>query len=149
MSTSGILRSIELVKERPLCLEYLQEQSISIIIATGLFCAAILVGKGIAISFADKSELKGTIRQSQSRYRRQSQHRKRSHMLNKSDASAIAIRYFEPFWLLVLGATLLAIGTSIKRIARAEAKTLCQVANQKGRSDRQITGFCRTRRFLS
>ena len=93
---------------------------ISIIIATGLFCAAILVGKGIAISFADKSELKRTAKQMPPPV---STSEAQPSMLNNSDASVIATRHFEPFWLLVLGATLFAIGTSIKRIARAEAKT--------------------------
>jgi hypothetical protein len=98
--------------------------AISIIIATGLFCAAILIGKGIAISFADRSELK----RNDTAIAKQiatpvSTSEAQTSMLNNSDASAIATRHLEPFWLLVLGATLLAIGTTIKRMAKAEVKT--------------------------
>ena len=91
-----------------------------IIIATGLFCAAILVGKGIFVSFADKSNATAVAKQIPTPV---ATSEAQPTMFNNSDASAIATRYFEPFWLLVLGATLLAIGTSIKRIARAEVKT--------------------------
>jgi hypothetical protein len=42
------------------------------------------------------------------------------HRFAKSES--IAARHFEPLWLLVLGAALLAIGTSINRIARTEVK---------------------------
>ncbi len=93
---------------------------ISIMIATGLFCAAIIVGKGIVISFADKSNSTAIAKQIPTPV---ATPEAQPSMLNNSDASAIATRYFEPFWLLVLGAVLLTIGTSIKRIARAEVKT--------------------------
>ena len=88
-----------------------------IIIATVLLCAAILVGKGIAISFADKSDGAAVAKQIPTPVSKPEAH------LNNSEASVMAIGYFEPFWLLVLGATLLAIGASLKRIVRAEAKT--------------------------
>ena len=88
-----------------------------IIIATSLLCAAILVGKGIAISFADKSDATAVAKQMPVPVSTPEAH------LNNSEAFIIAIGHFEPFWLLVLGATLLAIGASLKRIARAEAKT--------------------------
>ncbi|MGA9770554.1 MAG: hypothetical protein WBV94_16060 [Blastocatellia bacterium] len=95
--------------------------AITIIIAIGLFCAAIVVGKGIVIGFADRSDLKGDS-QAIAKQIPTPVSTSEAH-LNNPEASAIATRYFEPFWLLVLGATLLAIGTSIKRIARADAKT--------------------------
>ena len=98
--------------------------AIATIIAIGIFCAVILVGKGLAISFADRSDTAIT-KQIPTPVSTAEAH------LNNPDASAIAIRYFEPFWLLVLGATLLAIGTSIKRIARDDAKT-------SGKSERAL-----------
>ena len=88
----------------------------TIIIATGLFCAAILVGKGVAISFADKSNPAAITKQMPTPVSTSDAH------FNNSEASVVATRHFEPFWLLVLGATLFAIATSIKRMARAEVK---------------------------
>lgn len=94
---------------------------ITLLIAAGLFAAAIRAGEGLATSLADwndrrpdsgsqTSSLVATAGQQQ-------------HMFAKSDAPMIGTTHVEPFWLLVLGATLLAIGTSIKRLARAEVKT--------------------------
>lgn len=92
---------------------------ISIIIATGLLCVALLAGKSIATSLADRGDPAIATQTSTLVSTAEAQ----PSMLNKSNSPAGATRYFEPFWLLVLGATLLAIGTSIKRIAKAEAKT--------------------------
>lgn len=92
----------------------------SIIIATGLFCAVILFG---TVCFADKGEFKRSNPAIVSQISMLiSTAESQSSMLNKSKAPANATGYFEPFWLLVLGATLLAIGTSIKLLIRAEAK---------------------------
>lgn len=98
--------------------------TLSIIIAIGLFCAVIFFGKGIAICLADKSEFQknGQAIASQTAMLISTSEAQQT-MRNKSDKSVMAATYFEPFLLLVLGATLLAIGTSIKRIAGADAKT--------------------------
>ncbi|HKS40694.1 MAG TPA: hypothetical protein VJX74_08745 [Blastocatellia bacterium] len=96
---------------------------ITIIIATGLFCAAILFGKDIAICFTDKSELTGSDKAVVSQtLTLASTAEAQSPVLNKAKMPASAAGYFEPFWLLVLGATLLAIGTSIKLLIRTPAK---------------------------
>jgi hypothetical protein len=98
--------------------------ALSIILVIGLFCAVILVGKGIAICLANKSDFEkndqAIAKQTATLI---STSESQQNMLNRLDKSAIANRYFEPFLLLVLGATLLAIGTSIKRLAGAEAKS--------------------------
>jgi len=97
---------------------------ITIIIATGLFCAGILFGKGIAVSYTDKSEPteSDTAVVSQTLTLVSTSAEAQSPMLNKAKVPVSAAGYFEPFWLLVLGATLLAIGTSIKLLVRAQAK---------------------------
>ena len=94
---------------------------ISIILTTGLICSAILAVKGIAISLADVSDLKRNdtaIAKQPALITEAPQ----QHGLNKSDAIARTAMHFEPLWLLLLGAVLLGIGTSIKHIARIQAK---------------------------
>lgn len=87
-----------------------------IAVATGLLCVALLFVK---VCLADKSQ-QAVARQTATLI---STSEVQTNILNKFDKSALATKYFEPFLLLLLGATLLAIGTSIKRLAGAEAKT--------------------------
>ena len=94
---------------------------ISTIFTIWLICTAMLAVKGIAICLADGSDL----RRSDAAIATQPAlitEAPQQHRLNKSDAIARAAMHFEPLWLLLLGAVLLGIGTSIKRIARIQAK---------------------------
>jgi len=94
---------------------------ITIILTTWLTCAAILAVKGTATCLADGSDLKRNDTAIATQHALITE-APQQHRLNKSDAIARAAMHFEPLWLLLLGAVLLGIGTSIKRIARIQAK---------------------------
>ncbi|HKP87840.1 MAG TPA: hypothetical protein VJZ26_17190 [Blastocatellia bacterium] len=87
-----------------------------------LICSVILVAIRLVVSFADgndpnRSEQAMAKPSSASAALADAQHRP-----TNSEAPALAAMHFEPLWLLALGATLLAIGSSIKHITKTAAK---------------------------
>src|SRR5215212_8727239 len=102
-------------------LKELSGAAILIILTVALVIVALQAGNGSSIRLAEGGEF---ARNDQTAAKQPaaliSATDAQQHRFAASDA--IAPRHFEPLWLLVLGAALLAIGTSINRIARTEAK---------------------------